>query len=82
MFYILLSLQGDDFSLKTELLEGKKIAMGPMLLFTGYRSPDCDLFVEEKSAMVAKGILDYAFLALSRHSAVPKVLKFPLHQLL
>lgn len=47
--------------------------MGPMLLFTGYRSPDCDLFVEEKSAMVTSGILDYAFLALSRHSSVPKV---------
>lgn len=47
--------------------------MGPMLLFTGYRSPDCDLFVEEKSAMVASGILDYAFLALSRHPTVPKV---------
>lgn len=47
--------------------------MGPMLLFTGYRSPDCDLFVEEKSAMVASGILDYAFLALSRHPPVRKV---------
>ena len=47
--------------------------MGPMLLFTGYRSPDCDLFVEEKSAMVASGILDYAFLALSRHQPVRKV---------
>lgn len=47
--------------------------MGPMLLFTGYRSPDCDLFVKEKSAMVASGILDYAFLALSRHPPVPKV---------
>lgn len=44
-----------------------------MLLFTGYRSPDCDLFVEEKSNMVASGILDYAFLALSRHPPVCKV---------
>lgn len=44
-----------------------------MLLFTGYRSPDCDLFVEEKSTMVASGILDYAFLALSRHPPVRKV---------
>jgi hypothetical protein len=44
-----------------------------MLLFTGYRSPDCDLFVEEKSTMVSSGILDYAFLALSRHPPVRKV---------
>ena len=57
---------------KNLFLEGIK-EIGPFLLFTGYRSPDCDLFVEEKAAMVAKGILDYAFLALSRHSAVPKV---------
>ncbi|XP_045033891.1 nitric oxide synthase-like protein [Daphnia magna] len=55
-----------------QALQLKGEEMGPMLLFTGYRSPDCDLFVEEKSAMVASGILDYAFLALSRHPPVPK----------
>lgn len=49
--------------------------MGPMLLFTGYRSPSCDLYPEEKGAMVESGVLDYAFLALSRHPPVPKVKK-------
>ena len=46
--------------------------MGPMLLFTGYRSPSCDLYPEEKAAMVESSVLDYAFLALSRHTTVPK----------
>ena len=47
--------------------------MGPMILFTGYRTPDCDLYTEEKQCMVNAGVLDCTFLALSRHKSVPKV---------
>lgn len=46
--------------------------MGPMLLFTGYRRPECDLYAEEKAAAVQLGVLDYAFSAYSRHPPVPK----------
>ena len=48
--------------------------MGPMLLFTGYRSPECDLYVKEKANMVDLGVLDYAFLALSRDPVIPRVI--------
>lgn len=47
--------------------------MGPMLLFTGYRSADSDLHATEKAAAVEAGVLDYAFLALSRSPPLPKV---------
>ena len=47
--------------------------MGPMLLFTGYRTPDHDLHAQEKASMVKAGILDQAFLALSRYPPTPKV---------
>jgi hypothetical protein len=47
--------------------------MGPMLLFTGYRSRECDLYVKEKANMVNLGVLDFAFLALSRDPVIPRV---------
>ena len=47
--------------------------MGPMLLFTGYRTRDSDLYADEKFEMVKTGVLDGAFLALSRDPIVPRV---------
>lgn len=47
--------------------------MGPMILFTGYRTPDHDLHALEKASLVKAGILDKAFLALSRYPPTPKV---------
>ena len=54
-----------------QLTEG--VEMGPMLLFTGYRSRECDLYVKEKANMVNLGVLDFAFLALSRDPVIPRV---------
>jgi len=53
-------------------LQNSGQSMGPMILFTGYRTPDCDLYTEEKQSMVNAGVLDCTFLALSRHKSVPK----------
>ena len=49
--------------------------MGPMILFTGYRTLDRDLHAAEKADMVRAGVLDQTFLALSRHPPTPKVIK-------
>jgi len=48
------------------------IKMGPMILFTGYRTLDRDLHAAEKADMVRAGVLDQTFLALSRHPPTPK----------
>jgi len=50
------------------------VEIGPMLLFTGYRSHECDLYVKEKANMVNLGVLDFAFLALSRDPVIPRVI--------
>ena len=47
--------------------------MGPMLLFTGCRTRDSDLYAQEKLEMVKTGVLDVSFLALSRDPVIPKV---------
>jgi len=44
-----------------------------MVLFSGCRAAESDLHAEEKAAAVKEGILDRAFLALSRCSPLPKV---------
>ena len=47
--------------------------MGTMVLFSGCRTADSDLHVEEKIAAIKEGILDRCFLALSRSPRLPKV---------
>ena len=47
--------------------------MGPMVLFTGYRTPEWDLYAEEKRRMLEAGTLDCTFLALSRQPGLAKV---------
>jgi len=53
------------------LTEGQ--TMGPMVLFSGCKTADSDLHAKEKAAAVKEGILDRAFLALSRGAPLPKV---------
>ena len=43
--------------------------MGPMILFTGCRTKDSDLYLKEKREMVRTGVLNHNFLALSRDPA-------------
>ena len=49
------------------------VKMGPMFLFTGCRTRETDLYSKEKLEMVQSGVLDGAFLALSRDPVIPKV---------
>ena len=53
--------------------------MGPMILFTGYRTPNHDLHTQEKASAVKAGIIDQDFLALSRHAPTPKVSQCFIH---
>lgn len=57
---------------KHALQSNAQMKMGPMILFTGYRTPEWDLHTEEKKRMVEVGVLDRTFLALSRHRDMPK----------
>lgn len=53
-----------------------KTNLSRMWLFFGCRTKELDLYNEEKSNMVSKGVLDKVFLALSREPNVPKVKRF------
>lgn len=48
-------------------------------LFFGCRTKDLDLYCCEKQEMVNKNILDRTFLALSRETDIPKVIKCDTH---
>lgn len=49
--------------------------VGKMTLFFGCRQRSLDLHSEDKEQMVSEGVLDKAFLALSREPSMPKVSK-------
>lgn len=53
--------------------------MGSMILFTGCRTKDSDLYVKEKTEMVKTGVLNYNFVALSRDPVISRVISNHYH---